>query len=81
MTERKFYRTTITVTVLSEEPIPSELNLQELAYEMDEGEYVGFYPTTNIEELDGKQMAEALVKAGSEPEFFQLNDNGDDLDD
>jgi len=76
--KRKFYRTTITVTVLSEEPFDYD-NLEGVHYAITEGECSGHYETTKSETLTAKQVAEALQAEGSDPEFFQLTDEGEDI--
>lgn len=81
MTNRKFYKTTITLEVLSEEPIPNWMDTQAIVYEAQEG---GFSMATvgNVEvELDGKQAANELTSQGSEPEFFGLTEDGEDVKD
>jgi hypothetical protein len=78
---RKFYRTKITFIVLSEEPIPTALDMGGIVAECEEGSYVADYNVEapdQREELTGKQMADALYKANSDPSFFRLDDDGND---
>lgn len=72
----RYYKTTITFTVLSEEPIPPHADLQYIAVESMEGRYVGNFSAVEEAQLDGPAMAAALYEAGSEPSFFSLNDEG-----
>ena len=76
---KKFYKSTITVTVLSEEPISPDASLADIAYNFTEGDNSGEWELTNVEELDGKQAAAALIAQGSDPEFFQLTETGEPL--
>lgn len=76
---RRFYKTTVTFTVLSEEPIPPHADLQSIAVECDEGQYVGSFSANDEQLLNGGAMADALYEAGSEPGFFELDDLGQDL--
>lgn len=84
MTKRKFYKTTVSVVVLSEEPIPSYASLKDILEEAYSGDYVaggmtaGCDDTRHQEVLDGKQAADALTALGSVPAFFRLNEEGDD---
>lgn len=80
MTNRKFYRTIITVEVLSEDPYQCE-SLSELAYDVDEGECSGKTTVEKTEEVDGTTMALLLMAQGSDPEFFRIDDEGNDTDD
>lgn len=54
LTTRKFYRTVLEVEVLSEDPLPAELHLTGVAYEIAEGGYSGWVHTvvTNEEHED-----------------------------
>jgi hypothetical protein len=83
MTNRKFFKTTFTVDVLSEEPIPDWMTLQQVLDEADCGGYVAGVSTseadTRVEKgLNGKEAADALHGLGSQPGFFQLDDEGND---
>jgi len=85
MAEKKlFYKTIVKFEVLSEEPIPSDYTLGDIHAEAENGRFVGRFleqgPNDHIL-LNGAAMAEALVKAGSEPGFFMLDDEGNDVDD
>ena len=84
MTERKFYKTTLRMVVLSEEPIPPDMTVDEILEEADSGDYVA--GASSMEEadrveqvLDGKQIGRELIAIGSEPGFFQLDDEGNDI--
>ena len=72
-----FYKTIYTLEVLSEDVIPDDLDLEGLAYETDQGAYVGRLLPPVITELTGKQMADALYAFGSDPSFFHLTDDGE----
>ena len=79
---RKFYRHVVMIEVLSERELTdAELNIPNLYSEMQDGELVGIVTTeTANEEMDGKTTADKLYAMGSEPAFFQLNDDGTPLD-
>jgi len=77
MTKRKFYKTTITVTVLSENPYHAD-NLEEVAFSITEGDCSGEWDQKSIT-INGKTAAKELKKQGSDPEFFNLDDKGNEL--
>lgn len=77
--KRKFYRTVFTVEVLSEEPLP-DMSLDEIAYEITEGGSSGDLTRSKSETVDAKKMAKLLMKQGSDPEFFQIDEDGNDIE-
>lgn len=77
----KFYRNTVTFTVLTEdEALSDDLSLETIARECDTGEFVGGDHTIVSTELTGKEAADALYDLGSEPAFFRLDADGNLLD-
>jgi hypothetical protein len=77
MAAKKFYLNIITLKVLSEdEPLDGDLDVKEIAYEIDEGACVGNGLDFVHKELSGKETADLLREFGSEPGFFQLDDDG-----
>lgn len=79
MSNRKFYRTVISVEVLSEEPYSPE-SLESIAHDIIEGDCSGRWNVVSSKEVDGAEMAQLLYEQASEPAFFQLDDDGNDLD-
>jgi hypothetical protein len=77
MHSRKFYRTTFIYEVLSEdEPVDNCLDLGTLREVTHYGDCVGRFGETRVNELTGKEAADALYEFGSEPGFFLLDDEG-----
>jgi hypothetical protein len=76
--KRKFYRTTLTVVVLSEEPMEFD-DLTDIAHMERNGDYSVAIPDTRQEVLDGPAAAEALQAQDSDPGFFQLTPQGYDV--
>lgn len=80
MNNRKFFKTRIVIEVLSEEEIPPGMSVEQIAYEAR----YGGYSMRNVEEksteLNGKEMAVALMEQGSDPEFFGLTRDGEDTE-
>lgn len=81
MTERKFYKTTYTVVVLSEHPIPGSWDLKDTLREAESGAFSGDVVSQETVEVDGKTMAELLIAQRSCTEFFNLTGNGDEYRD
>lgn len=79
---RRFYKTVITVTVLSEgAPVPDGAGLQDIDREITDGEWSGEVENDGGVELTAKQAAEALMAQGSDPLLFRLDDEGNTLND
>ncbi len=75
--DKKFYKRVFKFEVLSEEPLTGDPDLSDLDAMTDTGDCVGrFLEDDGNETLTGAQMAKALYEAGSEPGFFQLDDDG-----
>lgn len=83
MTTRKFYKSTIILEVLHEESnaLNSVTELGEIAAMICEGDCSGSWTIKKHKVLNGKQVALALQEQGSDPEFFQLDEHGEDIDD
>ena len=77
---RKFFKTTYTVVVLSEDSPATGLSLAELAAAIND-DCSGQTEHDAGVELTSVQMAQALKEQGSSPEFFRLADDGSDLGD
>lgn len=78
---RTFYKTVIKIEILSETPY-HQTDLAQIASDIDEGDQVGEVTAEiNNEELDGKQAADSLIRLGSEPAFFMLDKQGNDVHD
>ena len=66
-------KTTFTFIVLSEDPIHERMDIGDVIRECDEGDFVLYSLRQTSETLTPQQMAHALLEAGSDPTFFQLN--------
>jgi len=76
---RKFYRQVFTFEILSEEPI-GDISLEDANYETMEGNMSGHFLSRIETEHTAKEMADMLCSQGSDPEFFQLNEQGEDTE-
>ena len=77
---KQFYKTKITVEVLSEDPIPDDMSIDEIYIEAVNGSYSMSEPVLKLTILNGKQCAKALLKQGSDPSFFRLTPDGKDCE-
>ena len=81
VTTRKFYRTVFTYEVLTEEPITNETwTLAQINSMCYEGHASGHFLDTKEEVLDGPATANKLAEQGSDPEFFGLDENGNEVE-
>jgi hypothetical protein len=80
--ERKFFHNIVTIHVLSEdEPLSGDMSLSDIDYAITDGDSVGGGVEIRSEEMTGKEAATRLSAYGSEPGFFQLDEDGNDLED
>jgi hypothetical protein len=78
---KKFYRTVVQVEILSESPYESS-DLEQIAADTDTGGCSGMVTdVVRNEEVDGKKMAELLRAQGSDPGFFQIDEDGKSTED
>ena len=75
----KYYKTVIQVTVISEGQYTNE-NLEGINDDITDGPCSGAVETVSQVELTAKEAADALMEQGSDPEFFQLDEDGNPLD-
>lgn len=79
MSPRKFYRTIYSVEILSQEPIPGELDLHTVLGMAQDGDYSGRNVKTCQDEINAKDAATFLKVHGSEPAFFSIDDEGNEI--
>lgn len=73
----KFYRTVLEVEILTDREIDfGAWSLEDIGYEITEGDSSGQYEVKSVEELTPKQMAKALMDQASDPGFFGLDEEG-----
>lgn len=71
MSNRSFYKTIVTVEILSEDEIhPSSLS--EISEQIESGDWSGAWDISSVEILSSEKMAQALIDQGSDPSFFQI---------
>ena len=78
--KKTIYRTVIRMEVLSDEPI-GEVDMQEILNQTENGDWSGRNITLEQDfPLTGKKAANAVFKQGSDPEFFQMDKSGNELE-
>ena len=63
------FHTTIILNVLSQEPIPDGMELEQIVRETIHGDYVGWQQTHEVERPD-HWAKRKLLEVGSDPSFF-----------
>jgi hypothetical protein len=76
---RKFWKSVVTVTVLSEgDPITENWDLEDIRREIDCGDMVGEVEISSAYRITRKEVVKEIYEMGSNPSFFSLNDKGKD---
>jgi hypothetical protein len=79
-TKRVFFKKTIWVEFLSETEFPDGISLESLANESVNGDYSMGILREVDSKMNGRKAARELLKQGSDPSFFQLNEDGTDAE-
>ncbi len=74
-----FHRKVFQIEVLSDSPL-NDMSLEQINYAMSMGDCIGREVEVSDEEITSKQCAKLCYELGSEPEFFQLSDEGSPID-
>lgn len=76
MNETKYYRNVVQVEILSDRPWGDVVDLEEINYQITNGDSSGRLNHTVIDEqVSAEQMAELLTAQGSEPSFLIAEDD------
>ena len=84
---KRFYKTIVQIEILSEvydndpEPDFDSMNLTDIGYEITDGGSSGVKEVVSQEEVSAKQMAMFLEDQGSDPEFFGIDTDGNEIED
>jgi len=79
--KKKIYKSVLRVEILSEEPLNDCLSLSDIDYETTEGHCSGHLDwESHNAEVVGKEAVNEMHKHGSDPEFFQMDGEGNSLD-
>lgn len=80
LSDRKFHKTIFRYEVLSEEPL-GEVSLEDLQALCSDGPCSGRFLKRSETVLNGRQAVLALLNQGSDHEFFNLTERGEDAKD
>ncbi len=83
MTKKKvLYRSVIQIEVLSEDPIPEDMSLNDIEDECNTGSFSGVHDKIIMnEKIEGLDAVKATLKQGSSPDFFQMTEEGNEFGD
>ena len=80
MKKKTIYRTVIEVEVLSENPI-GEADMETIVTQTMDGDWSGKNVTKiQDQKLTGKKAVKAIENQGSDTEFFNMDENGNEID-
>lgn len=80
--KKKLYRTIIQFEVLSEDPIDSNnISLADIVYETMDGDWSGNIQFQKENEaVTGKDAVKLVLDHGTDPEFFGMDNDGNEID-
>lgn len=78
--KKVIYKTVIEVEVLSEQPIPDGMPLQYIAEQGYDGDYSVVSEIKSAEPITGKDASDATINQGSDPEFFGMDEDGNEIE-
>lgn len=79
MSNRKFYKYVFQFEVLSENPL-GDVSLEQLNYLTDEGDCSGRFLEKTEKVINAKETADLLIDQGSDPQFFFIDEDGNDIE-
>ena len=81
MAKKKIYRTLILLTVLSDRPISEGMSIGDIDAECEDGDFTGKTDWQKVNEvLEGREAALAVIDTGSDTDFFQMDEDGNEFD-
>lgn len=82
MSKKVLYRTVIKLEILSEEPIPEGWSISDIIDEATDGAYSmsSEFLTSNKNRIIGKTAVMHTKRQGTDPEFFGMDENGNEID-
>lgn len=80
--KKKIYKTRIVVEVLHEDEDRYEhvSHLSSVAWDIEDGEFSGIWWPDSCVPLEGKDAVEEILNQGSDPEFFRMDDDGNEIE-
>ena len=82
MAKKKIYKSVLRVEILSEEPIDDCIKLNDIDYQITNGDWSGAMDWEHHNaELHGMEAVTNVQNQGSDPEFFQMDEEGNEIED
>lgn len=82
MAKKKIYKSVLRVEILSEEPIDDCIELNDIDYQTTNGDWSGAMDWEyHNAELHGMEAVTNVQNQGSDPEFFQMDEEGNEIED
>ena len=78
--DRKFFKQIVHILILSEDAPLHHSSLSDIDYAITYGPCSGSVEEVERTEIDRKEAVELLKFQGTDPEFFLLDENGDDIE-
>lgn len=77
--KKTIYKSVLTIEVLSDIPLPENVSLTDIVYEITDGDMSGLvnWKKRNIP-IKGKKAIKEVVLQGSDPGFFNMDENGNE---
>jgi len=77
----KLYKSVLKVEILSETPYPDVISLSQVDFDIIEGDCSGIIEWESLNaELHGSEAVKECEKHGSSPEFFQMDEDGNEIE-
>lgn len=77
--KKTIYKTTVKIEILSHEPIDDNVSLEDIQYEITDGEWSGKITHGESKPLKGKPAVNEILKHGTDTEFFSMDINGKEI--
>jgi len=78
--QKPIFRSIIQIEIISDAPIPDGMSLDDINYQITEGDYSGKIETTiDNQKLYGKTAVNAIINQGSDTDFFGIDDEGNEI--
>jgi len=73
--KKTIYKTVVSITVLSDEPLDGA-SLDDIAYQIEDGDWVGYNLIHKEKPIKGSAAIQAISDSGSDPAFFFMDQDG-----
>ena len=81
MAQKKLYKSVLKVVIISDEPYPDSVNLEQVSYDITEGHNSGILEWEYLNaEVVGMEAVKEMDEQGSDYSFFGMDENGEELE-